>query len=157
MSSSASVSSGVVSETTICSSSYGRRNKGKGKGKRSCMVQSYSRLNAQSALELPPPDEIMVQGPRFRPSSVICACCHEPGHNVNNCVRAIEERYAKSMTHCVYGYHKPYLHGVWRCTYCGTHLDDDKVFKQQEVFYRIEAAKQVDKVDKFGSPFTRWQ
>lgn len=111
----------------------------------------------RSALEVAESHKVWYKGPQFRPSGVVCACCKEPGHHVVNCAKAIEDRIAKSLVHCVKGYHFPYLHGVWRCNNCGMHLDDEEMARQLPDFRCREAAKDWAKVEKYGSPLTRWQ
>lgn len=98
----------------------------------------------------------LLLGPQFRPSRVVCACCGETGHHVQNCVKAIEQRNAKAMTDCVRGRHYPYLHGVWRCNWCGMHLHDIDVRRQCPRLYAREAARDKDKIERYGSP-AYWQ
>lgn len=98
-----------------------------------------------------------MKGPIYRPSQCKCSGCGEVGHHIGNCVKTIEDRLAKSHSQCVRGFHFPYLHGVWRCTYCGVHLHDDEVRRQLPMFYESEASKDYDKQCKYGSPLTRWQ
>lgn len=126
-----------------------RGRKGKGKGTEvDTHLERDPRLSRNSQLLL---------APQFRPSSVRCACCGEPGHHVQNCVKAIQERVARSAVDCVQGRHYPYLHGVWRCNWCGMHLRDEDVKKQCPQLYAREAARDADKHEKYGSPFTQWQ
>lgn len=125
-----------------------RKGKGKGTGEIDTHPERNPAINRGSQLFL---------GPQFRPSSVVCACCGEPGHHVQNCVKAIEERVAHSAVDCVKGKHYPYLHGVWRCNWCGMHLNDEDVKKQCPQLYAREAARDAGKHEKYGSPFTQWQ
>jgi uncharacterized protein YqjF (DUF2071 family) len=54
--------------------------------------------------------------------------------------------------HCVRGWHVPYLHGVWRCQYCGEHLHSKEVRRQQPELYWSQAELEWKKVQKYGTP-----
>lgn len=97
-------------------------------------------------------------GPAYKPSlDSECMACGELGHHVGNCVKALEDRAASSLVDCVRGYHFPYLHGVWRCQYCHMHLYDEEVKKQMPAYHAKEAAKEFDKIKKYGAPNFAWQ
>lgn len=97
-------------------------------------------------------------GPAYKPSrDSECMACGELGHHVGNCVKALEDRAASSLVDCVRGYHFPYLHGVWRCQYCHMHLMDSEVKRQMPEYHRKEAAKEFEKIQKYGAPNFAWQ
>lgn len=98
-------------------------------------------------------DLLWVQGPKWKPFRTSCSACRGQGHTIGQCLRALEDRVGKAHVHCVNGWHVPYLHGVWRCNYCGEHLKSKTVREQQPELYWKQAQVENAKVQKYGSPF----
>lgn len=93
------------------------------------------------------------KGKPFKPSKGDrCLACNEPGHHVGNCVAAVRDRAGSVAVDCMQGWHFPYLHGVWRCQYCHMHLYDEDVKEQMPLYHRKEAAREWEKMVKYGSP-----
>lgn len=101
----------------------------------------------------------VVMGPKWKASQCSCAFkgCGEP-HHIQHCVKAFQADIAKCHTDCVRGVHTPYLHGVWRCQNCGTHLYDEDVKRQAPELHAIESAKEWEKIRRYGAPNLQpWQ
>lgn len=114
-----SVPSSAISERTESSSEsqYPIPPKGKGKGK---VQYDDMRWN--------PNGKVVYLGQRVN-HRIVCSFCKEPGHHTSNCVKALEARVKHVAVDCARGYHQPYLHGCWRCDWCGTHIHEEDVIK----------------------------
>lgn len=62
-------------------------------------------------------------------SAITCSFCKEPGHHTSNCVKALEARVKHVAVDCARGRHQPYLHGCWRCDWCGIHIHERDVMR----------------------------
>lgn len=115
-------------------------------------------FNSRGCREIPDENKIWVRAHRWRPSQDRpCHICREPGHDASNCLQGLMNRAAVAQVECVRGKHFPYLHGVWRCNNCGNHLYDKDVKEQYPEFHAREAAKEWEKMKKYGAPCLSWQ
>jgi len=113
---------------------------------------SGSQPSESSVLSRSEDDLVWMRGPVWNPSKTRCVVCRGKGHTVLLCLHALENRVEMAHKHCSRGWHVPYLHGVWRCQYCGEHLQSKEVRHQQPELYWAQAELEWKKVQRYGSP-----
>lgn len=93
-----------------------------------------------------------------------CLFCRKmrPGedhdHNQQTCIFAFQDKCSHSLVDCPRGIHLPYLHGVWRCTWCGCHMKDYDVWlADKELWEKSWEREQANREKHNGEPAKPWQ
>lgn len=82
-------------------------------------------------------------------SNIQCSFCKDVGHHTSNCVRALEARVKHVAVDCARGRHQPYLHGCWRCDWCGIHIYERDVIRNNYDVWQKSTLMQEELKDRW--------